>query len=427
MRGRIITAIAAIALVASGYYYFTPEQATTSIEKAVPVQEELPPPPEPERLFGFNIDSFEVYQEDIKRNENLSEILSTFSISPLTIHNLALASKDVFDVRKIAAGRPYTVLSAKDSTYPSYFVYEKDPIHYVVYELTDSPRVFEGQRTVEMREVTATGTITSSLYETLAEQDLSPQVAIKLSEVYAWALDFYRLQKGDRFKLIYEEQYVEDEPVGIGQIKAAIFEHQGEPYYAFQFEGGDENDYYDENGKNLRKAFLRAPLKFTRISSRYTLRRFHPVQKRWKAHLGTDYAAPSGTPIYSVGNGTVTTASYTSGNGRYVKIRHNHTYTTQYLHMSKIAPGIRAGKAVKQGDVIGYVGSTGLATGPHLCFRFWKHGRQVDWLSEKIPPGEPVKEELMPEFAKVRESLQKELQAIPYAGEEQPLMASNEE
>jgi len=226
------------------------------------------------------------------------------------------------------------------------------------------------------------------------------------------SIDFYRIQKGDRFRAIYTVKMVNGEAVGVDEIQAAIFDHMDAPYYAFLFAQGSKVDYFDEDGNSLRKAFLQAPLKFSRMTSGYTTRRFHPVQKRWKAHLGTDYAAPTGTPIMAVGDGIVTEARYSKFNGNYVKIKHNSTYTTQYLHMSKIGSGVKAGVRVRQGQTIGYVGSTGLATGPHVCFRFWKYGKQVDHRQEKIPPSEPIKDAYKEAFNDHLERWQKRLEEV---------------
>jgi murein DD-endopeptidase MepM/ murein hydrolase activator NlpD len=237
-------------------------------------------------------------------------------------------------------------------------------------------------------------------------------------------VDFQRLQVGDKFKLIYEEQQVEGITIGISKISGIYFEHFDHPYYAFPFDQGDGVDYFDEDGKSLRKALLKYPIEFTRISSRYNKNRFHPVQRRYKAHLGTDFAAPRGTPIRSVGDGIVQEASYKSSNGNYVKIRHNATYTTQYLHMSKIAAGLNAGDRVKQGQTIGYVGSTGLATGPHLCYRFWKNGVQVDALRVDLPASQPVKGDFLTSFESVKEHLIEKLNIIPFPPEEGESFAS---
>ena len=203
---------------------------------------------------------------------------------------------------------------------------------------------------------------------------------------------------GDKYIVIFEEELVDGKLIGIKKIVAAEFFHRNEKFYAINFITGNKDDYYDENGNSLRKAFLKAPIKYSRISSRFTYRRLHPVRKVYKAHLGTDYVAPRGTPIHSVGDGVIVAAAYTSANGRYVKVKHNGTYTTQYLHMSKIASGIRSGVTVKQGQVIGYVGHSGLATGDHVCFRFWKNNRQVDPFKEKIPPSKPLANKYMNDF-----------------------------
>jgi murein DD-endopeptidase MepM/ murein hydrolase activator NlpD len=234
---------------------------------------------------------------------------------------------------------------------------------------------------------------------------------MSLVNIYAWSIDFFRIQKGDAFSVIYEEEYVDDTTyVGLKRVLGANLIHSGNDYYSFQYENElGFDDYYDEEGRSLRKTFLRAPLNFTRISSRYSGRRFHPVQKRWKAHLGTDYAAPTGTPIMTTADGEISAASYTSGNGNYVKVRHNSTYSTQYLHMSKIKPGIKPGVRVKQGDVIGYVGSTGLATGPHVCYRFWVNGKQVDPYKQKLPEAKSLDSTRLAAFKEYSEKLIQEL------------------
>ncbi|PCJ77659.1 MAG: peptidase M23 [Flavobacteriales bacterium] len=363
--------------------------------------------------YGFAIDSFIIHKGTIKKNQFLADILLRHHVSYPEIDRLVKKAKDTFDVRKIRAGKNYCILNAKDSTEKAqFFIYEQDPVNYVVFDLRDTFNIYTEKKEVEIREKVAFGTIKSSLYETLLESDASVELAMALAEIYAWTIDFYRIQKGDEFKVVYEEKYVEGNPIGIGKIKSADFIHKDEHFYAFHFDQSGIDDYFDENAKSLRKTFLKAPLKFSRISSKYSLRRFHPVQKRYKAHLGTDYAAPKGTPIMSVGDGEVKEAGYKKYNGRYVKIRHNGTYTTQYLHMSKIAKGLKKGKFIRQGDVIGYVGSSGLATGPHVCFRFWKNGKQVNHLKEKFPAAKPVKEIYLEEYLKLIRELKKELEGI---------------
>ncbi|PWJ44060.1 peptidoglycan DD-metalloendopeptidase family protein [Sediminitomix flava] len=368
---------------------------------------------EPNLLYDINIDSLEVHESVIKNGQSLSDILSPYQISYQTIHQIAQNSKEVFDVRKLRKGKKYTVLSEGDSVkHGKYFIYEQSPIDYVVYELTDTLGIYKKEKDVTLVESELSGEISSSLYNAMRDAGGSPMLSGMLENVFAWQVDFFHIQKGDRFKVIYDQKIVEGDTVGIGDIKAAYFKHAGEDFYAILFEHDGNQEYFDEQGKSLRKAFLKAPLKFSRISSRYNPRRFHPVLKRTKPHLGTDYAAPTGTPIYAVGDGVVTHSTYTRANGNYVKIRHNSVYTTQYLHMSKRAKGMVPGKHVKQGEVIGYVGSTGLATGPHLCYRFWKNGKQVDPLREKFPSSKPIEKELKVAYDSIKAPMIQQLDNI---------------
>jgi murein DD-endopeptidase MepM/ murein hydrolase activator NlpD len=368
---------------------------------------------EPPTLYGISIESMNIIEDKVRRNQNISEILSNYNVSSQTIFDLANKSKDVFDVRKIAANKKYTLIVEQDSMHTARaLVYEHNPIEYVIFNLKDSVYVEKKARDVEIVERSASGIIESSLAVTMQDLDLSPALTDQFVDVFGWQLDFFGLQKGDRFKVIYEDKMVEGNSVGIGDIKAIYFQHFGNDYYAFNFDQGSGIDYFDEEGNSLRKALLKYPLEFTRISSRYSGRRYHPVQKRYKAHRGTDFAAPRGTPIRSVGDGIIVEAQFKKYNGNYVKIKHNSTYSTQYLHMSKIASGIRPGVKVKQGQTIGYVGSTGLATGNHLCYRFWKNGVQVDALKVNLPPSEPVADENREKFFIRRDELIEQLDAI---------------
>ncbi len=363
--------------------------------------------------YGIREAEFEIVERRIRRNETFAEILTAHNVPYAEVVQVATTARPRFDVRSLRAGQPIRIYRDSLGT-ARYLIYEKDAINFVVFDLAaDSASVFEGEREVTIQRKRLTGDINNSLYATLDEQNVSPRLvpilATSLEEVFAWQVDFFRIQKGDAFSVIYEERSIEGEPIGIGRVIAASFEHHGESYFGFYFEEGERPDFYDENGNSLRKALLKAPLKYKRISSRYTKRRFHPVQKRYKAHLGTDYAADPGTRIHTVGDGVVLEAQYKRYNGNYVKIRHNATYTTQYLHMSRIAKGIRPGATVKQGDVIGYVGSTGLATGPHLCYRYWKNGQQIDPFNDDIPPAHPVDPELEEEFFELRDRLMPQL------------------
>ncbi len=356
-----------------------------------PLIEEIPELVEPHRVFLYGIDvtGLNIIEGTVSKNQTLGSILAPFNVPYQIIDELAKKSKEVFDVRRLVANKKFTVLTPVDSAQAQFFIYEPNPSEYVVFNL-DSMNIYKAEKPAEIRTREVGGIIQTSLYVDMINQGVTPDLIDQFADLYGWAVDFQRLQKGDKFKVVFEEKIIEKQVVGLNGIQLAYFEHIGQPYHAIPFEQNGEITFFDQEGNSLKKAFLRDPLKYTRISSRYNLRRFHPVQKRYKAHLGTDYAAPTGTEIRSVGDGTVEEARYTSANGNYVKIKHNGTYTTQYLHMSKIAGGMKPGQRVRQGQVIGYVGSTGLATGPHLCFRFWKHGKQEDWLQEKIPPSEPI-------------------------------------
>jgi murein DD-endopeptidase MepM/ murein hydrolase activator NlpD len=379
----------------------------------------------PNVLYGMVVDNYTVIEDKIKRNERLGDILEAYNVPANIIHQVSQLSRNVFDVRKIAPNKKYTLICGQDSLKTAKaLVYEPNQIDYIVFRFEDTLWVDVCQRDVVILEKTMAGEIESNLSETIEDLGISHELTNKFVDIFGWQVDFQRLQKGDKFKLIYEEAQVEGVSVGIKQINGIYFEHSGSPYYAFPFDQGEGIDYFDDEGKSLRKALLKYPIEFTRISSRYTMNRFHPVQKRWKAHLGTDFAAPTGTPIRSVGDGIIEEAQYKSNNGNYVKIRHNGTYTTQYLHMSRIAEGVRAGTRIKQGQTIGYVGSTGLATGPHLCYRFWKNGVQVDALRVELPPSQPVKKDQMEAFDVVKQELTKKLDAIPFDNKPQEPIAS---
>jgi murein DD-endopeptidase MepM/ murein hydrolase activator NlpD len=368
---------------------------------------------EPTVLYGIIVDDHLIIEDKIKRNQFLADILKEYNVSTNLIHQVSSLSRDIFDVRKIAPDKKYTLICATDSFKTAKaFIYEPNPIDYIVFKFSDTLQVDVCKREVTVQEKSVSGVIQSSLSETIEALGISHELTNKFVDIFAWQVDFQRLQRGDYFKILYEEMQVEGNAIGIGRINGVYFQHFNSPYYAIPFDQGEGLDYFDEKGKSLRKALLKYPIEFTRISSRYTQNRFHPVQKRWKAHLGTDFAAPTGTPIRSVGDGIVEEAQYKSNNGNYVKIRHNSTYTTQYLHMSKIAAGIRPGVRVRQGQWIGNVGSTGLATGPHLCYRFWRNGVQVDALRVELPPSQPVKEDHLPEYEVIRKQVMERLEKI---------------
>jgi murein DD-endopeptidase MepM/ murein hydrolase activator NlpD len=368
----------------------------------------------PTMLYGINVNEHVVIEDKIRKNQFLADILTEYNVPVKLINQVSSLPRNVFDVRKVAANKKYTLICQPDSTKTAkVFVYEPNPIDYIVFTFEDSLWVDVCQRDVVVEEKSISGIIESSLSETIEQMGISHELTNKFVDIFAWQVDFQRLQKGDVFKLVYEEMQVEGRSIGIRNINGIYFEHFGSGYYAIPFDQGKGKDYFDEHGKSLRKALLKYPIEFTRISSRYTGRRFHPVQKVFKAHLGTDFAAPTGTPIRSVGDGIVEEAQYKSNNGNYVKIRHNGTYTTQYLHMSRIEPGIKAGQRVRQGQRIGYVGSTGLATGPHLCYRFWRNGVQVDALRVELPPSQPIMSDYAEAYEQVKSEVKMRLDAIP--------------
>src|SRR5688572_21030566 len=419
--GFLLIAVFIVAVVLVNRYYVEPAimQAQVSEDSLVigPIKIK-----EPNFLYGMVVDNYTVIEDKIKRNQVLGDILMEYNVPANIIHQMSKLSRSVFDVRKIAPDKKYTLICGQDSLRTAkVFVYEPNPIEYIVFRFEDTLWVDVCQREVVVMEKSIAGEIKSNLSETIEELGISHELTNRFVDVFGWQVDFQRLQKGDKFKLIYEEAQVEGVSVGIKQINGIYFEHFGHPYYAFPFDQGEGIDYFDEEGKSLRKALLKYPIEFTRISSRYTMNRFHPVQKRWKAHLGTDFAAPRGTPIRAVGDGLVEEAQYKSNNGNYVKIRHNGTYTTQYLHMSGIASGVRAGTRVRQGQTIGFVGSTGLATGPHLCYRFWRNGVQVDALKVELPPSQPVKKEYLESFEMVKTELTRKLEVIPFPIQTDPI------
>ena len=357
--------------------------------------------------YGILVDSFNLIHGVVKNGQTLGEILYANHINHQKIAEIVLKSKEIFDVRRVNPGKKYLVINSKDSIEKAcYFIYEESQTTYIVVDMIDEIDVYKGEKEIITKLKKSTGQITSSLSEAVENLGVSPRVSIQLSEIYAWTIDFFKIQKGDAFTVYYENNYIDGEYIGIGNILAAEFIHKDKSFYAFYYKANKNfGEYFDEEGRTLRKAFLKAPLDFYRISSRYSKNRKHPVTGKWKGHFGTDYAAPRGTPIMSTANGTVQVAGRTRNNGNYVKIRHNGTYTTQYLHMSKIKPGIRKGVYVKQGETIGYVGSTGLATGPHVCYRFWKNGKQVDPYMQKLPPGDPIQESNKKEYFTVKDSL----------------------
>ncbi|NER14461.1 peptidoglycan DD-metalloendopeptidase family protein [Leptobacterium flavescens] len=369
--------------------------------------------------FGYNLNDYTVQKDTVKSGDSFGEILLNHRIGYSKIAEIAAQVKDTFDVTKIRAGKTYTLLKTKDTTEKAQvFIYKHDNINYTIVDFKDSlVNAVRYKKPVKIVEREATGVIETTLSDAVLEQGIDYEIINKMSDVYAWTVDFFRLQKGDRFKVIYKEKYIEDSIyAGSGEIIAAYFEHKEQPFYAFRYENDSilgTVDYYDDEANTLRRAFLRAPVKFSRISSRYNLRRrIAYYGNRVRPHKGTDYAANVGTPILATANGTVVASSYTRGNGKYVKIRHNSTYSTQYLHMQN--RNVKVGDFVKQGDVIGWVGMTGNTSGPHVCYRFWKNGRQVDPYKQDLPAAEPIKPEIKDSYLKFIRPLVTQLDCIEF-------------
>ena len=344
--------------------------------------------------FGFNFADYNVVQDTVKKGDTFGTIIEKQNIGNRKVYEIVQSIKDTFDVRSIRPNKAFTVLRTKDKTNKiQVFVYQPDALQYYIFDFRDSLVVASKKiRPITIRRKMIGGVLKGSLSETLDNAGVDTGLAGKMTKIYSWTIDFFKLKKGDRFGLIFTERYINDSIYdGVENLEAAFFEYKGNIKYAFPYCQNPANgkiDYYDDEGKTLKNFFLKSPIKFSRISSRFSARRFHPVQGRWKAHNGTDYAAPTGTPITTTASGIVEKTGYTAGNGNFVKVKHNSTYATQYLHMSKIL--VRKGQRVTQGAVIGRVGSTGLATGPHVCYRFWKNGVQVDALRLNLPTGEAM-------------------------------------
>jgi len=369
---------------------------------------------EPRLLYGLPVDSFHVEENNLRMNESLSDLLTDRGVSNTVIDRIAHLPSAVFDLRRMKTGNDYAVFYSRDSLRkPLYFAYSENPVNYYVYHLNfDSCKVVAGKNEVTTERKTASGVISSSLWNSMKENNFDPMLAMQLSELFAWKIDFFAIQKGDHFKVIYDQDYVKGERIGIGRIHAAVFNSSGQDFFAIHFEQEDGQSYFDEKGKSVRGEFLKAPLKMFRISSRFSAARMHPVLRIVRPHFGVDYAAPTGTPIYSIGDGVVQTRAYQpGGGGNFIKIRHNSVYSTTYMHLSKFEKGIQPGSRVRQGQVIGYVGATGLASGPHLDFRVFMNGFPVDPLKMKSEPANPVTQSNMANFQSIKDRLLKELKS----------------
>ena len=360
-------------------------------------------PVEPTYFYGICIDSMYVEEGQIEPNQFLSTLFSSKGVSPKVTDHIARKHKDVFDVSKIRAGNRYYFLMSNDTLEtPLFWIYEIDRRNYALFSLTDSLTAWRFQKDLELKLARTSGVITSSLWNAVIDNGGDANLAVHLSDVYAWTIDFFGIQEGDCFDVVYDRQYIDGEPVGMGEVIYCNFVHCGDTLRAIAYEQDGQMGFYNEKGENLRKAFLKAPLNYRRISSTFSNSRYHPVLKIYRPHHGVDYAAPAGTPVCSIGDGVVIKKAYQSGGaGYYLKIKHNSTYTTSYMHLQGYAKGIAEGVRVKQGQVIGYVGSTGISTGPHLDFRVYKDGTAIDPLKMESPPADPIKKGDMERFTRV--------------------------
>lgn len=363
--------------------------------------------------YGIPVDSFTIVKGHIKLNQTLGELFNDLNVKPEIISKLPIYTKGKFDLKQVIAGNTYKAFLNHDSNPKlEYLVYEKSSFDFVVFNFKDSLTIQTAQKPVTVVRRLNEATISNSLWETIYQLNLNPELALNMSDIFAWTVDFFGLQKGDRFKVLYDELYVDNVSVKIGTIYAAWFEHRGERFYAYRFAQDSTDSYWDEKGNSLRKSFLKAPLHFSHISSRFSGSRFHPILKIFRPHTGVDYAAPEGTPVMAIGDGFIVEKGYTVAAGNYLKIRHNSVYTTGYNHLSRFGAGITNGAHVKQSQIIGYVGHTGYATGPHLDMRFWMNGQPVDPLKVKAPSVEPIKKELMDSYLTAIKGLQSKLDSI---------------
>ncbi len=366
--------------------------------------------------FGFQYDDYNVLLDTIKPGYTFEKILSKQNLNGKKVAQIIKIVKDSFEVRT-ERKRPYVALRSKDKYNKlQVLIYQPDRLNYYMIDLRDSIVGFKKSRPLSFKIKTIAGRLNGTLSSTLKKENIDASLVKKLTQVYAWSIDFFKLKKGDKFALSYTERYINDTLYdGVDSLRAAFFEYKGEKIYAFPYTPSarsDKIDYYNQEGKALKNYFLKAPLKFVNITSKFSKNRFHPVQLKWKAHNGTDYAAPKGTPIMTTAKGIIEQTGFTAGNGNFVKVKHDGTYATQYLHMSKIL--VKRGQSVRQGDIIGKVGSTGLASGPHVCYRFWKNGVQVDALRLKLPNSIPMDRRNLPKFFKYSKPLKNELDSVAF-------------
>jgi hypothetical protein len=410
---KLIIIIVALILVATGILYSFDVIKFGSDDKS-DISDSLMVEKKENILYGINADHYTIESSVIEPDMFLSTLFEKYKVIG-KLQGILKKTENVFDVRKIKRDQKYTVFFKKDTAKTvDYIVYEKDKTDYVVFDLRDTLNVYSGRKKVDVKIKEIGGYINTSLWFDMKDIGADPLLAIPLSDIFAWSVDFYGLQKGDKFKMIYEEKFVNDSSIGFGKVFAAYFEHWGDTIYAIPFNQDTIVSFYDQKGNSLKKAFLKAPLNFSRIASHFTHARMHPILKYVRPHLAVDYSAPSGTPVVALGDGTVIHASYSGGAGNYIKIKHNSVYTTGYMHLKGYGPGITVGTRVRQGQLIGYVGSTGLSTGPHLDFRVWKNGENIDPLKMESPPVEPIKDVHKANFEKAKKVYVDWLDKIKY-------------
>lgn len=402
----ILIGVVILVLIIVSIFFFRAKQENID-ELRTEIPEELTPC---RIVYGLPIDSFHIVEDYIAPNMYLSQVFSKIGAKGKILAQLNSLDRSVFDVRSIRTGKRYITLYPNDSiTVPDYCIYEKSVTDYVVFDLRDTLKVYTGCKPTTVEREVAHATIESSLWNATVDNGLPPAFAIKLSDIYSWTVDFFGLQTGDSFAAVYDKIYVDSTFVGIGDIHACLFNHGGKDIYGFAFMQDSVISYFDQNGESLRRAFLKAPLNYSRISSHFTYNRMHPVHRVVRPHTGVDYAAPMGTPVVSIGDGVVIEKGFKGGGGHTVKIKHNSVYTTAYLHLSKYGDGVQVGSRISQGQVIGYVGSSGTSTGPHLDFRVWMNGKPINPLTMESPPVEPISEENKQEFDSLKKELVKEL------------------
>jgi len=411
-------AFAGISILAAGLFAATLQLSNSGQPAALLFsqvsQDAYPEVPEAPQ-WGFQLSQFVRRDTELRAGDVLGELLMKQGLSYPQVAKIVENCRGKFNINSMRVGKELHFLADRQDGSARFMVYEPSPYEYTTFQLTEPYAVNVTKREVQTEIVAASGVLETSFWQALTDNGLDDELADGMIDILASSVDFYHQKQGDKFKVVFEQHYVEGKAVGTGNILAAIYEREGKQYYAFNYEKeGERTKYFDFDGRPAKKAFLKSPVKFSRISSRYSMHRLHPILGYTRPHCGTDYAAPYGTPIMSVADGTVLEATRRGGNGNFVKIRHDGTYQTQYLHMSSFAKGIRPGAHVGQGQTIGYVGATGLATGPHCCFRFWKNGREVDHLRLDLPSPEPMKSADFQVFVPVRDHLMQLLNSVAY-------------